>query len=67
MTVLNNFECKLIFFLGLKLIVKLCGDQGLSETNAWTKELQRAQARIKQQERGMRKNHEHSMKSLIIS
>ncbi|KAL0883816.1 hypothetical protein ABMA27_015905 [Loxostege sticticalis] len=40
----DNVQC-------LKLIVKLCGDQGLSETNAWTKELQRAQARIKQQER----------------
>lgn len=37
---------------GLKLIVKLCGDQGLSETSAWTRELQRAQARLKQQERG---------------
>ncbi|KAL4703378.1 hypothetical protein ACJJTC_011167 [Scirpophaga incertulas] len=40
----DNVQC-------LKLIVKLCGDQGLSETSAWTKELQRAQARIKQQER----------------
>ncbi|CAG9090797.1 unnamed protein product [Plutella xylostella] len=36
----------------LKLIVKLCGDQGLSETAAWSRELQRAQARAKQQERG---------------
>ncbi|KAJ0179268.1 hypothetical protein K1T71_004980 [Dendrolimus kikuchii] len=40
----DNIQC-------LKLIVKLCGDQGLSETSAWTKELQRAQARLKQQER----------------
>ncbi|XP_059060211.1 intraflagellar transport protein 88 homolog [Achroia grisella] len=40
----DNVQC-------LKLIVKLCGDQGLSETNAWTRELQRAQARIKQIER----------------
>ncbi|CAH0397270.1 unnamed protein product [Chilo suppressalis] len=40
----DNVQC-------LKLIVKLCGDQGLSETNAWSKELQRAQARVKQQER----------------
>lgn len=38
---------------GLKLIVKLCGDQGLSETNAWSRELQRVQARAKQQERGI--------------
>ncbi|KAG7305413.1 hypothetical protein JYU34_009482 [Plutella xylostella] len=36
----------------LKLIVKLCGDQGLSETASWSRELQRAQARAKQQERG---------------
>ncbi|XP_048480836.1 intraflagellar transport protein 88 homolog isoform X1 [Plutella xylostella] len=35
----------------LKLIVKLCGDQGLSETASWSRELQRAQARAKQQER----------------
>ncbi|XP_041972758.1 intraflagellar transport protein 88 homolog [Aricia agestis] len=35
----------------LKLIVKLCGDQGLSETSAWSRELQRAQARAKQHER----------------
>ncbi|XP_049865203.1 intraflagellar transport protein 88 homolog [Pectinophora gossypiella] len=40
----DNVQC-------LKLIVKLCGDQGLSETAAWTRELQRAQARLKQQER----------------
>ncbi|KAM3968299.1 intraflagellar transport protein 88-like protein nompB [Aphomia sociella] len=40
----DNVQC-------LKLIVKLCGDQGLSETSAWTRELQRAQARIKQLER----------------
>ncbi|CAG9791902.1 unnamed protein product [Diatraea saccharalis] len=40
----DNVQC-------LKLIVKLCGDQGLSETSAWNKELQRAQARVKQQER----------------
>ncbi|XP_028156305.1 intraflagellar transport protein 88 homolog [Ostrinia furnacalis] len=40
----DNVQC-------LKLIVKLCGDQGLSETHTWTKELQRAQARLKQQER----------------
>ncbi|XP_053600484.1 intraflagellar transport protein 88 homolog [Plodia interpunctella] len=40
----DNVQC-------LKLIVKLCGDQGLSETSAWTRELQRAQGRIKQQER----------------
>ncbi|XP_039745966.1 intraflagellar transport protein 88 homolog [Pararge aegeria] len=40
----DNVQC-------LKLIVKLCGDQGLSETSAWSRELQRAQARLKQQER----------------
>ncbi|CAK1578258.1 unnamed protein product [Parnassius mnemosyne] len=40
----DNVQC-------LKLIVKLCGDQGLSETTTWTRELQRAQARLKQQER----------------
>ncbi|XP_028036474.1 intraflagellar transport protein 88 homolog isoform X1 [Bombyx mandarina] len=40
----DNVQC-------LKLIVKLCGDQGLSETSTWTRELQRAQARLKQQER----------------
>ncbi|KAG6453782.1 hypothetical protein O3G_MSEX008329 [Manduca sexta] len=40
----DNVQC-------LKLIVKLCGDQGLSETNAWSRELQRAQARVKQLER----------------
>ncbi|CAK1551716.1 unnamed protein product [Leptosia nina] len=40
----DNVQC-------LKLIVKLCGDQGLSETNLWSRELQRAQARAKQQER----------------
>ncbi|XP_026326513.1 intraflagellar transport protein 88 homolog isoform X2 [Hyposmocoma kahamanoa] len=40
----DNVQC-------LKLIVKLCGDQGLSETSAWTRELQRAQARLKQQDR----------------
>ncbi|XP_072942133.1 uncharacterized protein nompB [Epargyreus clarus] len=40
----DNVQC-------LKLIVKLCGDQGLSETSAWSRELQRAQARAKQQER----------------
>ncbi|XP_068627587.1 intraflagellar transport protein 88 homolog [Battus philenor] len=40
----DNVQC-------LKLIVKLCGDQGLSETAAWARELQRAQARVKQQER----------------
>lgn len=39
----DNVQC-------LKLIVKLCGDQGLSETSTWTRELQRAQARIKQKE-----------------
>lgn len=39
-------------FSGLKLIVKLCGDQGLSETTAWSRELQRAQARLKQKEQG---------------
>ncbi|KPJ16860.1 Intraflagellar transport protein 88-like [Papilio machaon] len=42
----DNVQC-------LKLIVKLCGDQGLSETSAWTRELQRAQARLKQQERAV--------------
>ncbi|KAH9646035.1 hypothetical protein HF086_017564 [Spodoptera exigua] len=36
--------------VGLKLIVKLCGDQGLAETSSWTRELQRAQARVKQKE-----------------
>lgn len=41
-----------VFYLGLKFIVKLCGDQGLSETSQWTRELQRAQARVKQTERG---------------
>ncbi|XP_073963690.1 intraflagellar transport protein 88-like protein nompB [Choristoneura fumiferana] len=40
----DNVQC-------LKLIVKLCGDQGLSETSQWTRELQRAQARVKQNER----------------
>ncbi|CAH0717255.1 unnamed protein product, partial [Brenthis ino] len=40
----DNVQC-------LKLIVKLCGDQGLSETSAWSRELQRAQARRKQLER----------------
>ncbi|XP_075972399.1 intraflagellar transport protein 88-like protein nompB [Anticarsia gemmatalis] len=39
----DNVQC-------LKLIVKLCGDQGLSETTAWTRELQRAQARVKQKD-----------------
>ncbi|XP_035431065.2 intraflagellar transport protein 88 homolog [Spodoptera frugiperda] len=39
----DNVQC-------LKLIVKLCGDQGLSETTSWTRELQRAQARVKQKE-----------------
>uniref|UniRef100_A0A2A4JS54 Uncharacterized protein n=1 Tax=Heliothis virescens TaxID=7102 RepID=A0A2A4JS54_HELVI len=39
----DNVQC-------LKLIVKLCGDQGLSETSTWTRELQRAQARVKQKE-----------------
>ncbi|XP_060800695.1 intraflagellar transport protein 88 homolog isoform X1 [Amyelois transitella] len=42
----DNVQC-------LKLIVKLCGDQGLSETSAWTRELQRAQGRLKQQERAV--------------
>ncbi|XP_050362517.1 intraflagellar transport protein 88 homolog [Nymphalis io] len=36
----DNIQC-------LKLIVKLCGDQGLAETSAWSRELQRR----KQQER----------------
>ncbi|XP_047989968.1 intraflagellar transport protein 88 homolog isoform X2 [Leguminivora glycinivorella] len=40
----DNVQC-------LKLIVKLCGDQGLAETSTWTRELQRAQARLKQTER----------------
>ncbi|XP_063530460.1 intraflagellar transport protein 88 homolog [Cydia strobilella] len=40
----DNVQC-------LKLIVKLCGDQGLAETSAWSRELQRAQARLKQSER----------------
>ncbi|XP_069355076.1 intraflagellar transport protein 88 homolog isoform X1 [Maniola hyperantus] len=40
----DNVQC-------LKLIVKLCGDQRLEETSAWSRELQRAQARHKQQER----------------
>ncbi|XP_050676957.1 intraflagellar transport protein 88 homolog isoform X2 [Leptidea sinapis] len=40
----DNVQC-------LKLLVKLCGDQGLSETKAWSRELQRAQARVKQLER----------------
>ncbi|CAH4033512.1 unnamed protein product [Pieris brassicae] len=40
----DNVQC-------LKLIVKLCGDQGLAETNAWSRELQRAQAQAKQRER----------------
>lgn len=35
------------------MIVKLCGDQGLSETTSWTRELQRAQARVKQKEQGL--------------
>ncbi|CAG4940510.1 unnamed protein product [Colias eurytheme] len=35
----------------LKHIVKLCGDQGLSETSVWNRELQRAVARAKQKER----------------
>ncbi|CAH0668997.1 unnamed protein product [Spodoptera exigua] len=39
----DNVQC-------LKLIVKLCGDQGLAETSSWTRELQRAQARVKQKE-----------------
>ncbi|GBP43428.1 Intraflagellar transport protein 88 homolog [Eumeta japonica] len=40
----DNTQC-------LKLIVKLCGDQGLPETTAWNRELQRAQARLRQQDR----------------
>lgn len=32
-----------IEFTGLKLIVKLCGDQGLRETEKWASELQRVQ------------------------
>ncbi|XP_047023065.1 intraflagellar transport protein 88 homolog [Helicoverpa zea] len=42
----DNVQC-------LKLIVKLCGDQGLSETSTWTRELQRAQARVKQKEQAV--------------